>query len=461
MKIKFLHTIVCLLCASCLITSCLDSVDYDEIEYSPNSSITAFAIDDFSATYLDIIGYEKDSLRTDTIDGSLYPFAIDQKRRLIYNVDSLPVGSDLSKIVANITYDGYALYIVAGDKDSVWTSTDSLNFKMPIQFKAMSMTGLYGNTYTARINVHQQEPELLSWKNLGNTLPTGIRLLKAVELNNYVYVYALLDNKVVLTSTKLISGRTWNEFRTLDLPDNTDYASMMAWGKQLLMLAGNDLYQSTDAENWQKVETETKFSRLLANVHSNNNNKVYAINADNYFVESTDGIHWEVKEEVPASFPQSPSAFAISPLNTNSTIERITVMGNNTLSNDSAAIVWSRLTTESTWGDYVLPNGKQDYCPAMENIGLIYYNNSFYAFGGPSKNTDAFSNFYTSKDQCISWEPVKKWMFFPETFADLYAQADGNYSYLVDSNHFLWFIWGESGEVWKARINKMGFANYK
>ncbi len=463
MKIKFLHTIVSLLCASFVITSCLDG-EYQEVEYSSESSITAFAFDSIVTQYVDYITYGKDTTLSKTVLGTDYPFAIDQGKRLIYNVDSLPVGTDISKVVANISFDGWALYVVASDQDTLWSSTDSLNFENPVKFKAMAMSGVYGYTYTAKINVHQQEPDSLSWSCLGNTLPKGVYAQKAVALDDNIHVFVRWNKGIALTSTSINDGRNWSTLHTLSLPDNADHTSVMAWGNELLILAGNDLYRSTDAENWQKVETETKFSRLIANIHSDNNNKVYAINADNHFIESDDekGITtWNVKEEVPASFPPSPTAFAVSPLATNNYIERMTVMGNNVHANDSAALVWSRLTSEATWADYMVSEGSQDYCPVMENLGLVYYNNYYYAFGGPAEGQEAFSHFYMSKDQCITWSPVKKWMFFPETFVSLYEQAHGNYSYVVDKNNYLWFIFSESGEVWKARINKMGFADYK
>ena len=48
----------------------------------------------------------KDTTRTCTVDGTKYPFAIDQVTRHIYNVYSLPVGTDISKVVVSIKSDG-------------------------------------------------------------------------------------------------------------------------------------------------------------------------------------------------------------------------------------------------------------------------------------------------------------------------------------------------------------------
>ena len=35
-----------------------------------------------------------------------------------------------------------------------------------------------------------------------------------------------------------------------------------------------------------------------------------------------------------------------------------------------------------------------------------------------------------------TWKPVSRYVFFPTEFTDLYNQADGNYSYVVDKNNF-------------------------
>ena len=72
MRIKFRSVIVSFLIVSFALSSCLDSDD--NYEFSSDATIHAFGID--------------------TIHGKHYKFTIDQLNRLIYNRDSLPVGSD-------------------------------------------------------------------------------------------------------------------------------------------------------------------------------------------------------------------------------------------------------------------------------------------------------------------------------------------------------------------------------
>ena len=69
----------------------------------------------------------------------------------------------------------------------------------------------------------------------------------------------------------------------------------------------------------------------------------------------------------------------------------------------------------------------------------------------------SITNFYTSIDNGITWEKITELAMFPEEFTQLYEKAKGNYSWAIDQNHFLWIMWSETGEVWRGRINKLGF----
>lgn len=72
MRTKFLSIIACFLLMSMAISSCLSSDD--DYEFSSDATVHAFGLD--------------------TIHGKHYKFTIDQLNREIYNMDSLPVGSD-------------------------------------------------------------------------------------------------------------------------------------------------------------------------------------------------------------------------------------------------------------------------------------------------------------------------------------------------------------------------------
>lgn len=455
MKLKVLNIIIGLFVAACTITSCLDS-DNIEYDYSSNACITAFSITDSIVTYYPAVVNGKDTTLSFGVVGENYPFVINQHEGQIYNADSLPVGTDVSKVVVNISTDGYAVFIAA-EKDSLWAEEDSLDFEKPIQFKVLAQDGTFGRTYTAKINVHQQDPEIMNWTKMSNGFSSDIQKQKAIYINGNIYVFAEQESQVAMTMTT--DGKTWTELTTIDIPVKADYASVMAWGNQLCMLADNDLYTSTDGLQWNKVETSQKIASLTANYHSANGRKLIGSDMDNYHIESMDGIHWSRNEVLPTHFPTSNISFTSYPLDTNEKINRLVLMGDNGISSDTTTIAWTLLQDENEWSDLTPPSPTHG-CPKLENMSMIRYNGVLYVFGGAGQHKGSiapFSTFYQSKDDGITWSVANKKMIFPEEFGALYEQAKGNYSCIVDDQHFIWVMWSRTGEVWRGRINKLGF----
>lgn len=456
MKLRILNIIASLFVASCVITSCLDD-DAVEYEYSSNASITAFAITDSIVTSYQATVNGKDTTLTTAVVGAKYPFVIDQNSGNIYNPDSLPVGTDLSKVVVNITADNYVF--IAAETDSVWESTDSLDFRNPIRFKVLSQAGIYGKIYTAQINVHRQEPDSMVWTRLaGNDFSKDILKQKAIYRNGHIYVFAEQNGQVSLTTTSIDNGRTWTPLQPTNLPAQADLTSVMAWGGQFYMLAGEALYTSTDALAWTKVETEQTFGRLIA-ASDCGAAKLIGTDTENHYIESADGFHWTQSGKLPENFPTSNHASVSYELNTNPSFGRIVLIGNESLSSDTTNTVWSQLTNEKDWTD-ITPANLNNACPNLENASLIRYDNKLYTFGGKGqdgKELTPFCQMYESADNGITWAAVTKRTMFPEAFGELYEQAKGNYSCIVDNQQRIWLMWSRTGEVWRGRINRLGF----
>ena len=461
MKLRVLNIIFSLFIATCFITSCLDD-DTIEYEYSSDASITGFYIvDSIVTSYPGKNEYGIDTTLTTSVIGANYPFVINQNEALIYNPDSLPVGTDVRKVVVNIIADTYGVYIVA-ENDSLWEEGDSLNFERPVQFRIVSETGTLGRIYTAKINVHQQEPELLSWKKIESNFHANIKKQKAVYAHHCIYVFAEQASQVTMTRANLDKdGTSWSELEEIDIPVKADYASAMVWGEQLYILAENDLYTSSNGLNWEKVNTAQKFSKLLANIHTSNVQKLIAADMENHYIESENGMDWTQYDELPANFPEKNISFASYPLTTNPDISRIVLKGSNPVETDTTVVTWTLLDQEHTWTALTI-DSENHLSPNLENPSMIRYEDQLYTFGGQGQDDGLikpFSMFYVSKDNGITWSPVTSNMTFPETFGSLYEQANGNYSCIVDKNHFIWIIWSQTGEIWKGRVNRLGFDN--
>ena len=457
MNLRLLNIITCLFITAFIATSCLDDEEY-VVEYDSNASITAFSIDDIETKYKATVD-GKDTTLTTTVTGANYPFVIDQNKGLIYNVDSLPKGTDITRVVAEISADGYVF--IAAETDSIWEEGDSLDFTKPIQFKVMSMEGSYGQTYTAKVNVHQQDPNLMSWESFEGNFSKEINRQKAVYFNQQILVFAEQEDQVAVTIANQDNAKEWTGLQAIDIPAKADYSSVVVWGESLYILANNELYLSTNGIQWTKVETEQKLSGLTAGISIENEKKLIGVTTDNVYAESKDGLTWLTYTTMPTDFPQANYSYAAYPLATNGDLYRIVLMGQNIVENDTTNIVWSQLSTEHEWTPLAMEENKQN-CPNLQNAGMIHYNGMLYAFGGPGKEGNsekAFKYFYASNDNGIGWEKITEDVLFPYEFTNLYAQADGNYSFVVDNNHYVWFMWGKTGKVWRGRINKLGFVN--
>ena len=105
MKMKIIPAIIVgFLSVAIFMTSCL-SDDTQEITYSKEASIKSFSL---GTLKIQRIGKDKsgnDSAYVDTMSMARYPFTIDQLKHEISNKDSLPVGTDISKVITNISAD--------------------------------------------------------------------------------------------------------------------------------------------------------------------------------------------------------------------------------------------------------------------------------------------------------------------------------------------------------------------
>ena len=153
MRIKFRSVIVSFLIVSFALSSCLDSDD--NYEFSSDATIHAFGID--------------------TIHGKHYKFTIDQLNRLIYNRDSLPVGSDT--IIDRILIDTMTVtgWITSGSPtDTVFVISDSVDLRPAMNndagmlFKAHAADGVTVREYKLKVNVHLQDPDSLVWTDMQN-----------------------------------------------------------------------------------------------------------------------------------------------------------------------------------------------------------------------------------------------------------------------------------------------------
>lgn len=465
MKIKFLPLIAVFFAATSIMTSCLDN-DVDQITYTSETSITGFSL---GTLHIDRVGKDKDgkdSAYVDTLNCSDYPFTIDQINRTITNKDSLPVGTHIDKVITSITYDaGMLAYKPKGsERDTIWTSTDSIDFTDPVEFKVYAYSGVEGKPYTITINVHKQEPDTISWKKFDNNPFSAGNLSeqKAVYANGKVYVFGKNGNGTHIEYSDVANDNPSSWVPVTDnIPSNIDTYSATVCAGYIYFLAGTNkqLYKlDANSNEITSVGTET-FEMLIGG--NDIKSELYAVKGgkSGIYKENT----WTEDADPFTQFPAGKPFFSnttTASYNSNITSTVALCYNQGNTANDTTALVFNRMSSDNKWEERIqnLP------LPNLENVTMIYYDGKLYAFGGGYKEIKPFSQFYCSTDNGLCWRPVTECMAFPSEFGTLYTTHHSNYSCAVtpklengtSRGNFIWIVW-EDGSISRGRINRLGF----
>ncbi len=453
---KTLYIIWGLLTVPFLFTACLND-DSTETEYASDALISSFSINDINTNVASKTSSGDDTTLVVSLTGSDYAFTINQNENKIYNVDSLPVGTDITKVSLSISAVGLGIAYEKNEQDTVWSTSDSLDFTNPVKFKVYAYDGTI-RTYTAQINVHKQDPDSLQWEKLEGTnlqVTSSNGRNRALTLNDKIYLFLSDYNtgEIQVTSTEITDGKNWTTPTAISL-DLADYRSFITFKDKMYVTDMIYLYSSTDGVNWEKVDSDT----AIKNTFAASSNQLFAISNGERLVTSTDGLTWTDEGELPETFPINNIRYGVNNLSTNSSIERVLIMGESRNAEDTTAVVWSRLSTESQWTCYQQSADNTYGFPLLRRFGMFAYDSKFYAFGGASgsqktETLEPYEALYESIDNGITWRETTEKVMLPEDFK---GRTDCC-SYVIDANNYIWLFWEGSSEVWRGRINRLGF----
>ncbi len=193
MNHKFLTAVATLLLTLSTITGCSDDTDpYGST--SQDCMVSAVSLGTLYRTIHTKDSKGNDSTYTVTVRGAYYPMSIDQINNRIFNADSLPYGTDISRVVFS-TFSATGVLgikaLVTG-KDSIFTYTDTTNFDTPEPREISVYTSdlLRHRSYTIELRVHQQDGEEWNWQNFGQVNPLhGLTKLRTLVENDSIYVW--------------------------------------------------------------------------------------------------------------------------------------------------------------------------------------------------------------------------------------------------------------------------------
>ena len=428
--------------------------DEDAYEYSPFALVNSFSIGNIRSGYPGFTSDGKDTTIYKTVSFESVAFTIDQVAGEIYNNDSLPYATDASKVLVNIGVTGVAsIYVDSTGTYEHFSSTDSLDFTSPRKVRVYSEDASYYKDYTVSVNVHQVDPDMMSWQKY--QIVEGMKPIRVLERDGIMYLFgSMADGALAVATTESAGIPSWNVSPVTGISAEA-LSTIQLFGGNFYAVANGDVFVSSDAQLWNVVAAGTGAVAIVG--VSDVESELWVAGGQGVLC-SKDGVSFELVEVLPDGFPLYGVSLASYPLAHNGKIIRYMLVGYATAAMDGEPTVWSRLSTENGWTRY--NNVGNNYpCPSLKGLSVVRYDDFLYAMGGAGNvngtDVEAFSSFFVSRDNGIAWRPV-----------------DGNYQYLpeelhgdnspfvvtVDAGNHIWIInSGDNGGVWKGILNRLGF----
>lgn len=360
-------------------------------------------------------------------------FAIDQERGLIYNADSLPYGTRVTGLGVNVTSASTVaerLFIVKNgkvQKDTIITyrnnGKDSIDFTGDVTLRVISRDGLNIRDYKVKVNVHQQEPDVIVWdQSRRRDLPNVSSTLQAskTEMVNGDFLCLINDNGTyVLSNAEDPLAGTWNK-KVISFPFVPKVSSFTATPQALYILdETGELYSSKDmGASWTHCGVAW--------------NTIIGAYNDRVLGVKNDGTSW-VHDEYPQRSGFTPTKIADNfPV---SGMSQLVMATNEWTANQQAMCAGGVLAngnlTNAVWGydgeRWGLINIGGDVMPAMCDASLFRYYTytqpstsaspvqhvTWMVMGGKLANGSLNSITYTSRNQGINWSKGVNGMQLP------------------------------------------------
>ena len=234
------------------------------------------------------------------------------------------------------------------------------------------------------------------------------------------------------------------------------YDVAQAWND----LAGRyiKLMRSSDGSTWEEVGP-ANFSKLLGASQE----QLFALGYDALlYASSDDGLTWDLEslDDDVTLLPSQDISIISTPLVTDGAMERVILLGNRDVSvypDDNKSVIWVKIQdpAKKTGQWMLVGNAYPAYeLPRLNHLAVVPYADGLMALGAEGLGAcanEAFSQFYLSNDLGLTWEDDSR-LLFPTGF-----RSGSIFAMTVDTDHYIWLLCTESGQVWRGRLNEEGW----
>lgn len=358
-------------------------------------------------------------------------FSIDIVNGEIFNADSLPKGTDVSRLLLNISVASAQSCNVTWRVPGTFRDTtvnyienpsDSVNFTNgPVKMLVTSLDGQTKYEYSIRVNVHQVDPDTLYWNKLAmRPLPGGISnptAQKAVEYDGKVMTLTSDGVSASISTVENPYDGAWTSVAAT-LPAGADVNSFTAADDALYLIdnVGN-LFTSVDGISWSPT------GAVMNYIYGGYQNMVIGVrNGSDGWVHVTYPASTEIPVEdgcpvggtgqmmvYESKWSVAPLAMVIGGRDSSGT-----VVG-SAWGYDGK--VWAKISTsdiDEREGVSIFPY----FTPKVNTTNWRVTEQSvLVALGGRYETTDgvvASKNVYISYDQGLNWKEADSYMQLPE-----------------------------------------------
>ena len=445
-KISIIASVL-IICLS--FSSCLNSTE-ESTEVTNDCAITNMVIGVLQRVVQTKKSSGADTSYVTTLYGSNYPMYIDQIKREIYNPDSLPIGTKVKSVIfSSITSDGSVAYRTDAGKDTLYSSTDSLDFTNPRLFTCYAYSGLAKKTYKVHVNVHKLNPEVFVWKNVSSCDELlDVTSQKSFIKDQNVFVFAERAGKPFLLKSAISDGATWEKTEVSEkCPSNVN--GIQLFKGNFYGISNGMIVISNNGTDWENASTSES---RLKNMVASTDDEIFAVGTDGLY-NSPDGLAWskDSLDDSSVYLPENNFASVYNVMSFNKNFMNLFLAGTTA---EGKSTLWKKTIDKTgenkdVWSYYAATEEISNPLPLLNSCTMIDYDDRLLFFGCEN---DTVSLFYKSEDSGRSWIADDETYIHPKNLEAT------NMSCVVDENHYIWIICGGSGQIWRGRINRLSFA---
>lgn len=458
--------------AAILLTSCLDD-DNDEVTLYDDTAMTSFSIAGADIMCHTTASTGGDSIYFATAGTAVtnVAFTIDQISATVYNTDSLPKGVDVSRMLCSITTRNNGVPFIESlepGEPTYLATTDSTDFSEPRIIRIYSSDGMNYRPYTVTVNVHKEDGDQFVWTAM-ETHPdfAAASALKAVALGRSVLVMAKDDTGTAIYALNE-SGQWEKQAGGLG---TEAIGNATVRNDSLFVLDGGVLKCSVDGQTF----TATGTAQGIVSLMGGNSYEMYGRLANGGIMVSHDGGASWTKDSVEYAdradslrlaslMPVEEQACVSMPFEYSDDTDYTIWAGSrdtNDYPTDAYAKVWRKIVEygKKERGKWICINELDEnkyLLPRMEHLQTFVYNGAVMALGGKGIGgctAEPYTHIYESRDGGITWKPSATC-----TFPEGLDTTAGCVTVAVDDNNYIWLVCSVTGQVWRGRLTKLGWA---